>query len=352
MRKLLTCVASILVLSACDQFDNVQDEAVSLSGQKCPDVIGVWPVWETKAQPNSGMMEQLSHLAIAFALPTAEGGLNTVDVDRTLEAIRPTAESTNIPLILSIGGAAGYDDAFIVLSKDANKRAKFVKKIVDYVAEKNFSGVDIDWEIWTQQTQKGLGGNDPVESVLLVELLKDLRLALPSDVRLSTDIFAGSYYGSQYLSEIQEHVDSVNLMAFDFTGQWSQSTIGHHSLPTMVERAFEDVNGRGFASNIIVLGVPAYGVKFENGKNSTVSKIPIREIESLTGLVKEKALKDGRYKDTYFETPHMTKTKVRSALKRGVTGFFIFDLTQDSTDPNWGILNALRATVSETGCKR
>lgn len=68
----------------------------------------------------------------------------------------------------------------------------------------------------------------------------------PDDITLSADIFAGPYYGPQYLPQMQEPLDFVNLMAFDFTGAWDGSDVSHHADFPMFRLAMKGVEGRGF----------------------------------------------------------------------------------------------------------
>ena len=103
------------------------------------------------------------------------------------------------------------------------------------------------------------GGNDADESQRLVYLLKKLRSELSESILLTADISPGPWVGPQYLPEIQEHVDYVNLMAFDFTGQWNSSKVSHHAEFGTFLRAVNQTVSRGFKPEKMLVGLPTYG---------------------------------------------------------------------------------------------
>lgn len=342
----------MFLVSGCDEHIEYPQTTPDLSGVACPARIGVWPVWELEDLPTPEALAMLSHLVIAFALPQADGGLDTSYVDATLERLAPKLEASDIDLVLSIGGAIGYGDAYIKLSQDAETRARFVSNVTDYVQKSGFSGVDIDWELWTRQAVDGLSGNDPVESALLLNLVNDLRVSLPESVTLSTDIFAGPHYGPQYLPALADHTDMINLMAFDFTGAWDGSRVGHHADFTTFKLAINDVEERGFPTHKLMLGIPAYAVQFENGKTHEVTKLPNRAIALMSETDASVQPNTGKFGHTYYETPELAVAKTRIGLEKRVAGFFLFDLSQDSADAEWSILQAINKTIVESKCER
>jgi len=328
------------------------DVPPDFAGEPCPRLIGVWPTWTDATEPTTEQLDSISHLAIAFALPTHDGELDTADVDKVLPRLKPLLSARDIEMVLSIGGAVGYGDAFIDISKDERLRAKFSENVTQYVIDNGFDGVDIDWEFWSQQAIRLEGGNDPVESRLLLTLLKDLRESLPAHVELSADIFAGRYYGPQYLSEMQNELDFVNLMAFDFTGAWPESDVSHHSDDSTVRLALKDVENRGFRAENLVVGIPAYGIRFEDGKTDSINKVPHKDIIE-PNMANLSAVLDGdRIGHTFFETPSNTRAKVWYAMSKGVRGFFLFDLTQDTAIPEWSILASIDRAIEATSCSR
>lgn len=100
----------------------------------------------------------------------------------------------------------------------------------------------------------------------------------------------------------------------------------------------------------LVIGIPAYGVTFEDGKTDSVKKVPNKDIYAAHSEISENALRRGRVGHTYFETPGKTDAKIAYALSKGVKGFFLFDLTQDASHPDRSILAAIDRSVKATFC--
>lgn len=128
-----------------------------------------------------------------------------------------------------------------------------------------------------------------------------MRESLGKDVMLSADIFAGWWTGEQYLTEIQDHVDYINLMAFDFTGGWETSKKMHHSDFRAFKKAIKYALKRNFKKEKVLVGLPSYGIEFIDGQKKNVRHVPYAEIVALTEA-NGKALKSGKIGNTFFET--------------------------------------------------
>ena len=82
----------------------------------------------------------------------------------------PTAK-----VILSIGGAGSASAGLLKITNSPATLSLFVKNLAAYVKQYSIDGIDIDWEYWTYQSELNRGGQDPVESQQLVDLIKLLR---------------------------------------------------------------------------------------------------------------------------------------------------------------------------------
>lgn len=197
-----------------------------------------------------------------------------------------------------------------------------------YVETHKLDGVDIDWEEWTFQNEQNLGGNDPVESQQLVALLKHLREKLPSMVTITADIAPGNWMGVQYLPEIQQYVDYVNLMAFDFTGQWEESNVAHHSDFRTFEQAISHTVNRGFKKDKLLVGIPIYGKHFIDGGNETVINIDHDQIFSMPNI-EQANIDEGQFQNIYFESPINAQRKARLVSTENLAGIFFFHALAD-----------------------
>lgn len=324
-----------------------------IAGITCLPVIGVYPSWAQEALPLSKVRwDRLSHLGLVFTLPKADGSLDTSALDALVGHAVSAAHAQGVKVAVAIGGARGYGDAFQRIAESDERLARFTGEVAQWVRRHGIDGVDIDWEHWTRQARQQQGGNDPVESRQLVRLLAALRAALPASVQLSASVFAGPWIGPQYLPEIQQHVDFVNLMAFDFTGRWDSSPVGHHADFDTFQLAVQDLQQRGFARSKIVAGIPFYGKRFEGGRNREVQDLPYRAL--LPSLqARQVPLERGVLDDTYFETPGLVARKAQYARRQGLGGLMLFELSMDSPDdPETSLLDAATRGQQPARCAK
>ena len=116
---------------------------------------------------------------------------------------------------------------------------------------------------------------DPEEGSNYLHLLAILRHFLPSPYYILTSALPAGEWALRNidLGKAQEYLDYVNLMTYDFSGPWAQ-TSGHHAqlfTPTYPQAdaaktschcAVKYVVARGVPPRKILLGIPVYGRSF------------------------------------------------------------------------------------------
>lgn len=335
------CVFMSMMLCACNDAKQT----------RCMPVVVVYPTWSANQLPIESIpWYKFTHITLTFILPNADGSLQTNDMDQIIDPLVKIAHKKNKKVFISIGGALGYGDAFQKISADKNRLKLFTENVKSYVEAHKIDGIDIDWEYWTKQVIHKQGGNDPVESRLLVDLLASLRAGLPKDVQLTTDVFAGYWYGEQYLPEIQQHVDYLALMAYDFTGAWESSDVAHHADYSTFKKSIEFFVGRGFNKEKLLVGFPAYGIEFINGKNNQVNKD--HPHKSIVEKIKQNQgnYNSGKISNLYFETPELVKKKSQYVINQQLAGIFMFELTQDTLDNDTSLLSSSNQVISPGFC--
>ncbi|WP_261595264.1 glycoside hydrolase family 18 protein [Pseudoalteromonas holothuriae] len=321
--------------------------AEHISEPSCKPIIAVYPVWKhSNAELKSLPWNDFTHIAISSIYPMSTGELHSQEADLFLDTLVSLAHSKDKKVIISVGGAGKGSQGFVELYKNHERVTEFVSNLLLYVEHHKIDGIDIDWEYWTYQHVQGKSGNDPIESQQLVDLVKRLKATMKPELLLTVDIMAGHWVGEQYLPELQKHADYVNLMAFDFTGAWPESAIGYHSDYSTFIKSIEFVLDRGFNRNQVLVGVPAYGIEFENASNNTINHHSYRSIVNeldgnLADIAKEK------FNNIYFESPQTIKKKFSYVKDELLGGIFMFEVTSDHRSPEHSLLKSAQSIIND-----
>ncbi|MFT5755692.1 MAG: chitinase [Alteromonadaceae bacterium] len=340
----------MLILLGCSE--NTSTSADIVKGElTCKPIIVVYPIWKHSTEELANLpWNEFTHIVIAAIYPKDNGDILSEQADQFIDALVTLAHSKNKKVIISVGGAGNASKGFIALSKTQQGINDFTDNLLAYVKQHNLDGIDIDWEFWSYQHIHAKGGNDPIESQQLVNLLKTIRKNISDDTLLTTDISPGYWLGEQYLAELQDYSDYINLMAFDFTGAWSESPIGYHSDYETFVKSIELVLAKGFKKNKLLVGLPAYGIEFEDGKNLAIKHHAYRDIVTLLDnnageLEKEK------FKNIYFETPKSMLKKTQYVQDNSLAGVFLFEVTSDHKSEQHSLLTAINSVIRPKRCQ-
>jgi len=134
----------------------------------------------------------------------------------------------NLKILLAIGGWSFGTERFKSMASNKYNRRVFIFSAMDYLRERNFDGLDLDWEFPR--------GNDDKKN--FVELLKELREAFEAEAKekkaarllLTAAVSAGAetIRGGYDVPAIGAYVDFINIMSYDFHGKWESKT-GHNA---------------------------------------------------------------------------------------------------------------------------
>jgi chitinase len=244
-----------------------------------PVIIGYVFAQDELLDPASIAAEKLTHVNYAFA---------NVQDGRVVEGFRRDAENfavlrglkarnPDLKILVSVGGwtwSGGFSDAALT----PESRTRFVESAVDFVRRHELDGFDVDWEY---PGQLGYGNvNRPEDKENFTALMAALRRALdrvkrPKGRKLLLTFAAGAntrFLENTQMARVQEHVDYVNLMTYDFAGDWDPQT-GHHAnlfphprdpKQRSADRAVREFAASGVPLRKLVLGVPFYGRAWSN----------------------------------------------------------------------------------------
>lgn len=228
---------------------------------------------------------QLTHVNYAFANVTEEGrvvfGNPRADSTRLaqLTALRDTA-NPDLDILLSIGGWV-WSDYFSNAALTDSSRALFARSAVGLLRKHDLNGLDLDWEYPGQPGEDNVYRPEDKKNFTLLlrtvrQHLDELTEQQDHDDPYLLTIAAGAsstYIEHTNMAAVQEQLDFVNLMTYDFHGSWTDHT-GHHA--NLHPPAQSDTVGRagaivvdlfldaGVPSRKLVLGVPFYGRGWRN----------------------------------------------------------------------------------------
>ncbi|BFH63595.1 glycosyl hydrolase family 18 protein [Paenibacillus azoreducens] len=187
----------------------------------------------------------------------------------------------NLKTLLSVGGWT-WSNHFSDVAADPAARTNFANSAVNVIRTYGFDGIDIDWEY---PVGGGLPGNsqrpeDKHNFTLLLQETRDkLSAAGAQDGRTYLLTIAGransSYALTTELGTIAGILDWINIMTYDFHGDWEQTTNHNASLysdpndPDTINKFSADsaitaYMNAGVPASKIVMGVPFYGRGWKN----------------------------------------------------------------------------------------
>ena len=279
---------------------------------------------------------KLTHLNIAFANPQTDGTIilpgNSGDL---LKNVMDTARSqnSNIKIYIAIGGGYITDEMWNTYKNflaNPQDRPILIDKIVSYVLDNGFDGVDVDLE-WKYVTT---GYSDFVIELrdALKEQSKGISAAYPSETRYSL-----------ITEEALNALDFINLMVYDYTGPWNPSP-GQHSSYNHAKRGIHFWKNKvGINPSKLTLGVPFYGYDFQNSttvKSFTYGSMVASDVSN--------SEKDNVGKKYYNGRPTIAN-KVKLA-SQNLSGIMIWRLGADSFT-EYSLLETIHKTYTDLGVK-
>ena len=347
----LTLLVLIFTFTGCNKHDNNHDNyldkpnCISSFIPKTHNyrVVGFYPGWERDAMPlQSVPWEKLTRIVYAFAIPNADGTINTGDLISTRQLV-DSAHAHGVEAYFSIGGGDGSRN-FPVMATNEKSRNLFIKEVRQYIFENCLDGVDIDWEYWS-----GYNNNNvvvPAESNALISVVKDLKTELaPFNLGISIDLGASDWSGKHFFDEIPDWVGDLQVMCYDFTGPWSAP--GPHSSFNDATGSGNDINStglaywvnyRGWPKEKILLGVPFYGRDFDNQGGMGISYSQIIDLFPNAYLV-------DRVNNIYYDGIITMARKTQFVVNNKYSGIMIWEITEDSHVDSTSLLNSINRVL-------
>jgi chitinase len=213
-------------------------------------IIGYVPNWvDVNAFSQSFDFKQVTHINYAFQNPDASG--NLVESNTGLTVLVAKAHQNNVKVLVSLGGGSAAEGTVKTNFQNqiitADKRAAFIHKIAIYLKTYKLDGLDVDEE------GPAINSNYGAFIKQLADSLKPKGLLLTTSVGWGNENIPNSAF---------QYFDWVNLMAYDYTGDWDQKRPGQHSPYWYAQQMIDTFKKRGVKKENLCLGVPFYGYGF------------------------------------------------------------------------------------------
>ncbi len=260
--------------------------------------------------------DTLTHINYAFLIPNADGTFVRMANLWKLAELTATGDAHGVDVLISVGGW-GWDAEFEAMAADPAARALFVDGLVQFVAEHNLDGADIDWEY-----------PDPgPSSQNFLALMEALRAALPADKLLTAAVVALGETGGGVPVEAFALMDFVNIMAYDGSGP-------SHSSLEYAQDSIAYWQGRGLPPEKTVLGVPFY---------SRPNFVPYRKLVEEDPAAAEVDVFEYHAGTVNYNGLATMQQKTELALEQA-GGLMIWALDHDTQDAT-SLLNRIHETV-------
>ncbi len=275
----------------------------------------------------------------------------------------------DLQTLISIGGWS-WSAKFSDVALTPESRQKFATSCVNFMKQYGFDGLDIDWEY---PVGGGNTGNieRPEDAANFVLLLTELRNQLDAQ---------GGIDGAHYLltiaapagkeryatidwASVQQQLDWINVMSYDFAGSWSAIT-GHNaqlyrsasdpSPDNNIDTALKAFLAAGVPSDKLVMGVPFYGRAFKevaptnDGLYQSYGAVSGEGVIDYKGLDKDWLKLMVRHWDDAAKVPWLYNTKTNMMIsyddpeslqykvdyvkQNNLGGIMIWELSNDSPD--------------------
>lgn len=224
----------------------------------------------------------------------------------SLRKLQEAKRRSHCRLLICVGGWE-RSQAFAAVVSDATKRKRFISELIKFCRDKEFDGVDFDWE-------------HPRGSVQLLAYAQLLSEAAESmhPHRLLVTVAQASW--QDLGKEVYDVVDRVHLMSYDHT--FPQATLAKSTAD--VERILK----QGCPAQKVALGIPFYGRNKDGAAKTYAELTKLREFSSTSDEV-----------DGYaFNGTATIAAKVRFASRHKLAGIMIWELGQDASDIDQSLL--------------
>ncbi len=282
-------------------------------------VVGYLPSYKTYAV-NQIDFSGLTHCVLSF-MTYANGTLTSGFSAGDVQNIVGKCHQNGVKALIAIGGGGGFDTGDNPLGT-AQKRTAIVDQIMNYVAQYDLDGVDIDTEV----TDGNFWNN-------FEAFISELSGRLKAQGKLLT-MAVSSWFTDAVLNSTYKYFDFVNLMTYD-------ENAGNGPVASMnfVNNQISYYKNKGIEDDRLVIGVPFYGYG-PGGYSDAYSYGDIINADA-NNRFQDTTIING--KTVYYNGENTIREKAQ--LSKSYGGIMIWELSQDSFGEH-SLLSVIRDTLS------
>ncbi|MGS2741583.1 glycosyl hydrolase family 18 protein [Sinomicrobium sp. M5D2P17] len=293
----------------------------------------------------------ITHVAFKCGRVLPGGGLDVIagETGQTANALVARSHLNGVPVLLGISGRLSGIDGWALYEsndfgnviRDPQTRDLLIQNIVNYVSEKKMDGV----EIMMTDLNSTLASNNAAAVGPFVNALKE---ALPEEALVTVTV-ATNWVHWEY-TDLSD-ADWLNVRAFENgTHVGPGAPLGQSSpYEYMVQGAEIWANTHGIPTNKIVLGIPAFGVRYdeidENGNNASWGSYAYMTYNDI--LIQDPEAYANEFSDiaygVYYNGVPLVEQKAQYIKENQFLGAYIWAGDYDTTGTN-----SLTATLYNT----
>ncbi|KAI5462142.1 family 18 glycoside hydrolase [Mariannaea sp. PMI_226] len=306
----------------------------------------------------------INHVYYAYASVSADGGVflsdEWADAGAPVDGVQGGLGSLmhlkqkhpHLRVVLSIGGGNSAE-IYPIVASNTLLRDNFARSAHGLVEASGLDGIDIAWE-YPCDAKTGYD---------FLALLAAVRIHMPEDHYVLTAALPATKSVLQFidLAGISEYLDFVNLMAYDFFGDWTPKS-GHHAQLYAVNKdetsgssGVSYLTSHGLPAHKILLGIPTYGRSFLNaagpghkfrgggGQDGTFeyNQLPrkgCKEVVDKRHVAAQCVGADGGF--VTYDNQDTVKIKAGFCKQKSLGGLFYWNAPADSKDKSRSLIAA------------
>ncbi|MCU7494304.1 MAG: T9SS type A sorting domain-containing protein [Ignavibacteria bacterium] len=222
-------------------------------------VVGYYN-WDNSSYPSTAIdFTNLTHICHAFIWPLANGSIDQSQIS-LYPAMITAAHSKGVLVLVSIGGygTADQNAGFKSMVNSSTARAAFITNLVNFIKSNKYDGADFDWEYPSSADKDNF-----------TALITDLRAAFnANNIPLITAAVYNSPTGGYDVPKLNQLLDWIGIMTYDFTGNWEQpgtrlihnaALYGSSQQTYSIDKSVNAWVAGGMSASKICAGMPFYG---------------------------------------------------------------------------------------------